>query len=130
MSSLHPTVLWAQRKDRLYLTFDLQDCKVRAKVMWVQADGALKVWPAPRCDSDGRVGVLQDPQISVENNEETKSGKVSFKGHAHSHATGGCTGPSTNCPSIPATEASIDFDLKQLSLPASVYRPRRTHLCH
>jgi hypothetical protein len=28
-TTLHPTVLWAQRKDALFLTIDLQDCKVR-----------------------------------------------------------------------------------------------------
>jgi hypothetical protein len=28
-NSLHPTVLWAQRKNRLLLTIDLQGCKVR-----------------------------------------------------------------------------------------------------
>lgn len=46
----------AQRKDRLYLTFDLQDCK--------------------------------DPEITVVNDESAHAGKVTFKGKAHSHATG------------------------------------------
>ncbi|KFM22729.1 Uncharacterized protein F751_6760 [Auxenochlorella protothecoides] len=53
---LSPPVQWAQRKDRLYLTFDLQDCK--------------------------------DPTIEVKNDEASQSGRVSFKGNAHSHATG------------------------------------------
>ncbi|KAI7842815.1 hypothetical protein COHA_003561 [Chlorella ohadii] len=53
---LSPTVLWAQRADRLLLTIDLQSCK--------------------------------DPQISITNDEAAKAGRVSFRGHAHSHATG------------------------------------------
>ncbi|PRW61524.1 HSP20-like chaperone [Chlorella sorokiniana] len=53
---LQPTVLWAQRADRLLLTIDLQSCK--------------------------------DPQISITNDEAAKAGRVTFRGHAHSHATG------------------------------------------
>lgn len=58
-ASCHPMLAYlprAQRKDRLYLTFDLQDCK--------------------------------DPTIEVKNDEASQSGRVSFKGNAHSHATG------------------------------------------
>lgn len=48
---LQPTVLWAQRRDRVLLTIDLQDCR--------------------------------DPKVTLED-----EGKVSFRGLAHSHATG------------------------------------------
>lgn len=51
---LQPTVLWAQRSDRLFITIDLQDCK--------------------------------DPKVTLDG--EGEHGKLSFRGHAHSHATG------------------------------------------
>ena len=34
----------------------------------------------------------KDPQISVTNDEAAKAGRVSFRGSAHSHATGGRVG--------------------------------------
>lgn len=58
MHADNPVFGRAQRKDRLYLTFDLQDCK--------------------------------DPEITVKNDADAKCGRVSFRGKAHSHATGGC----------------------------------------
>lgn len=56
MTTLHPTVLWAQRKDKIFLTIDVQNCK--------------------------------NPQISVDNDDDAKAGKVTFRGTAISHATG------------------------------------------
>ncbi|KAL4550995.1 hypothetical protein Ndes2526B_g09083 [Nannochloris sp. 'desiccata'] len=48
--------MWAQRKDKLFLTIDVQNCK--------------------------------DPKIAIENDDSAKSGKVTFRGTAQSHATG------------------------------------------
>jgi hypothetical protein len=44
--------------------------------------------PSPSACLTTPASSLQDPEIKVENDEEAKAGKVSFKGKAHSHATG------------------------------------------
>ena len=89
-TSLHPTVLWAQRKDKIFVTIDVQDCKVRIEPTLHALDRRVRP-PGARILpilTSHRTRPMQHPKITVDNDDAAKTGKLTFRGLAHSHATG------------------------------------------
>lgn len=72
--------------------------------------------------------ILQDPQISIENDDSAKAGKVTFRGTAQSHATGkGPSGIIINLSSRCLLMVIFSFKFTRIFL--SFYRPWNTPIC-